>query len=367
MCITCSTFYIHARHTILLYSTQSVSYFGILLLYRNEACSSALLQIRQCFGKRATARCIRFAHYLKLHALNLQNTHFALHLAARFTTQASFGIGAQMSQEYMQMLINMQEALDNLQSNTSSDTSSDTDESQSQHSVHLSDNEDSEQDDSELPYSRNAISRRNSSCNVTTFNKDEYWAISDKYISLDPVWSPTLNSSSTSIAMDRQHPLVPPQYKLDHDDYTNDIYITSQQDSKSAAAVLSSAISIPRDDYDNDDHDSLSIALPQQHHDMHATDDHEHNDVDDDTMLSYTTNSRSPPVDHHYLLHGGASTTDVSIVTSSSHTSMSIRGGSGLGSTHLHGLDLLGNSPRSPMTNNTNANSATTPIPHNGK
>jgi hypothetical protein len=140
-----------------------------------------------------------------------------------FMTQASFGIGAQMSQEYVQMLINMQQALDNLQSQTSSDTSSDSDESPSQHSVHLSDNEDSDEDVNNTSlYRGDAVTnRRNSSGHAS--NKNEYWAISDKYISLDPVWSPTLNSSSTiitdaaSTALGRQHPPLPPLYKLDDD------------------------------------------------------------------------------------------------------------------------------------------------------
>jgi hypothetical protein len=137
--------------------------------------------------------------------------------------QASFGIGAQMSQEYMHMLINMQQALDNLQSQTSSDTSSESDESQSQHSVHLSDNEDSDEYINHSSYRDNTVTNRRSSSG-TASNKDEYWAISDKYISLDPVWSPTLNSSTAiisdaaSTALDRQHPPLPPLCKLDDGD-----------------------------------------------------------------------------------------------------------------------------------------------------
>jgi hypothetical protein len=113
--------------------------------------------------------------------------------------------------------------------------------------------------------------------------------------------------------------------------------------------------------HDDIDHESLRIALPQQQHDIEATNDQSIDD-DDDTMLSYTSNSRSPPVDHK-LLHGSASITSIT----SSH--MSIRGGgSGLGSTHLHGLDLLANSPISPMNSaSTPYTNATTPAPHHGK
>jgi hypothetical protein len=142
-----------------------------------------------------------------------------------FMTQASFGIGAQMSQEYVQMLINMQQALDNLQSQTSSDTSSDSDESPSQHSVHLSDNEDSDEDiNYTSSYRGDAVTNRRNNSSGHASNKVEYWAISDKYMSLDPAWSPTLNSGSTSItnaastALDRQHPPLPPLYNLDDDD-----------------------------------------------------------------------------------------------------------------------------------------------------
>jgi hypothetical protein len=114
--------------------------------------------------------------------------------------------------------------------------------------------------------------------------------------------------------------------------------------------------------HNDNDHESLSIALPQQPHDIEATHDQSVDD-DDDTMLSYTSNSRSPPVDHN-ILHGGASTTSVT----SSHMSMKGGGGSGLGSTHLHGLDLLSNSPISPMNSaSTPYANATTPAPHHGK